>query len=98
MFEWTIIPEKSGNRYNLKNKFGKSIGAKNPLGFGLYAFGGIGGFYFNPTGYNNFGGVKIIFDLRPLRTEGQGLIDPNDPFYANDVTREINYKDYAFPL
>ena len=45
MLEWIIIPEKTGNRYNLKNKFGKSIGAKNPLGFGLYIFGGIGVFY-----------------------------------------------------
>ena len=42
MLEWIIIPEKTGNRYNLKNKFGKSIGRKNPLGFGLYAFGVLG--------------------------------------------------------
>jgi hypothetical protein len=98
LFEWTIINEKSGNRYNLKNKFGKSIGAKNPIGIGFFAFGGIGGFYYNPTGYNNFGGAKTKFDLRPLRTEGQGLIDPNDAFYAYDVERGINYQDYAFPL
>ena len=97
MFEWTLITEKSGNRYNLKNKFGKSIGAKNPFGFGLYIFGGIGGFYYNPQGYSNFGDEEIMYDLRPLRTEGQGLISPNDAFYANDVTREINYQDYAFP-
>ncbi|PDH46893.1 MAG: hypothetical protein CND37_05705 [Bacteroidetes bacterium MED-G20] len=97
VFEWTIIPEKSGSRYNLKNKFGKSIGAKNPLGFGLYAFGGIGGFYYNPFGYNNFGSAKTKFELRPLRTEGQGLKAPNDAFYANDVERGINYQDYAFP-
>ena len=37
----------------------KVLGLKNPLGFGLYAFGGIGGFYYNPTGYNNFGGVFV---------------------------------------
>lgn len=98
LFEWTIIAEKSGNRYNLKNKFGKSIGAKNPLGFGLYAFGGIGGFYFNPYGVNNFGGAKTKYELRPLRTEGQGLIDPNDAFYSNDVGRGIDYQDYAFPM
>ena len=98
LFEWTIITEKSGNRYNLKNKFGKSIGAKNPFGFGLYAFGGIGGFYYNPVGFNNFGGPKTKFDLRPLRTEGQGLIDPNDAFFSNDVGRGIDYQDYAFPM
>ncbi len=97
VFEWTIIPEKSGNRYNLKNKFGKSIGAKNPLGFGVYAFGGIGGFYYNPYGFNNFGGAKTKFELRPLRTEGQGIIDPKDAFFANDIDRGINYQDYAFP-
>ena len=98
VFEWTIIPEKSGNRYNLKNKFGKSIGAKNPLGFGFYAFGGIGGFYYNPFGFNNFpNNAKTKFELRPLRTEGQGLKSPEDAFFSNDVERGINYQDYAFP-
>jgi len=98
LFEWTITTEKTGNRYNLKNKFGKSIGAKNPLGFGFYVFGGIGGFYYNPFGVNNFGGAKTKFELRPLRTEGQGLIESNDAFYVNDVALGINYQDYAFPM
>ena len=64
--------EKSGNRYNLKNKYNKSIGAKNPLGFGFYIFGGIGSFFFDPYGIDNISG-SMVKDLRPLRTEGQGI-------------------------
>ena len=36
VLEWNIVTEKTGNRYNLKNKYNKSIGARNPLGFGFY--------------------------------------------------------------
>ena len=95
MLEWIIIPEKTGNRYNLKNKFGKSIGRKNPLGFGLYAFGGIGGFYFNPKGEAN----GILKDLRPLRTEGQGLYKPGssefNSYYVSYETPKGEILDYA---
>ncbi|MDG1798325.1 MAG: hypothetical protein P8H35_07145 [Flavobacteriales bacterium] len=98
VFEWILVQEKSGNRYNLKNKFGKSIGASNPLGFGLYVFGGIGGFFYEPYGVDNFTGTKIKHKLRPLRTEGQGLLDPNDPFYVkyvNSKGKEIDYSKFA---
>ena len=85
---------------NLKNKFGKSIGAKNPLGFGLYVFGGVGGFYFNPKG--DFNGVTK--DLWQLKTEGQGIYIPGTPEYDSwYVSYEtpsgeiLDYKDYAFP-
>ena len=100
LLEWIIIKEKSGNRYNLKNKFGKSIGAKNPLGFGLYVFGGVGGFYFNPKG--DFNGLTK--DLWQLKTEGQGIYIPGTPEYDSwYVSYEtpsgeiLDYKDYAFP-
>jgi hypothetical protein len=36
---------------------------------GLYLFGGVGGFYFNPKAKFNNAWVE----LKPLRTEGQGL-------------------------
>ena len=110
VFEWIIITEKSGNRYNLKNKYGKSIGAKNPLGFGLYAFAGMGGFYYDPWGYDRFlepgsstvvEGSPIRHRLRPLRTEGQGVLEPNAENYPDiyNSNGEViaTYEDYAFP-
>ena len=110
VFEWILITQKTGNRYNLKNKFGKSIGAKNPLGFGLYAFAGIGGFYYDPYGYDRFldqgsstevGGSPIRHRLRPLRTEGQGVLEPNaenyPDIYNNNGDIIATYEDYAFP-
>ena len=109
VFEWIIIPEKTGNRYNLKNKSGKKIGAKNQL-FGLYAFAGIGGFYYDPWGYDKFlepgSSTEVIsnpikYQLRPLRTEGQGVLDPNaenyPDIYNNNGELIATYKDYAFP-
>ena len=44
-----------------------------------------------------FSNAKTKFELRPLRTEGQGLKSPADAFFSNDVERGINYQDYAFP-
>ncbi|MFL2589197.1 MAG: hypothetical protein ACJ0QS_03920 [Parvicellaceae bacterium] len=110
VFEWIIIPEKIGNRYNLKNKFGKKIGGRNQL-FGLYAFAGIGGFYYDPWGYDKFlqrgssgdvGGIPERHRLRPLRTEGQGVLEPNADNYPDIYNNKdeviATYKDYAFPL
>ena len=109
VLEWILIPEKTGNRYNIKNKFGKNIGAKNPLGFGLYAFAGIGGFYYDPWGYDKFleqgsstevGGSPIRHRLRPLRTEGQGVLEPNAENYPDIYNSNgdviATFEDYAF--
>ena len=30
--------ERTGNRYNLKNKYGKYLGMRNPIGIGIYLF------------------------------------------------------------
>ena len=77
--EFIIINERSGNRYNLKTPAGKYLGVRSPLGLGLYVFGGIGGVYFNPVGFDRFidvNGDIVGFGskhpLRELRTEGQG--------------------------
>ena len=74
--------ERTGNRYNLKTPAGKYIGARNPLGIGIYLFAGVGGLYFNPSGYDRFintdgevVGSGQKFKLRPLHTEGQGMED-----------------------
>ncbi len=71
---------RTGNRYNLKSPAGKFIGARNPLGIGIYIFGGVGGFYFDPSGYDRFiddngivTGSGAKYRLRPLHTEGQGM-------------------------
>ena len=50
MCEIILRNVRTGNRYNLKSPAGKFIGAKNPLGIGIYLFGGIGGFFFDPSG------------------------------------------------
>ena len=77
--EYILIHERTGNRYNLRSPAGKFLGAKTPLGIGLYVFAGVGGVYFEPSGYDRFideygtvigSGKK--YKLRELRTEGQG--------------------------
>ncbi len=91
MSEFIIINERTGNRYNLKTPAGKYLGVKNPLGIGLYVFGGIGGLYFDPVGYDRFidengevigNGQK--YNLRNLKTEGQGM--PGDTMFAPGTT------------
>ena len=89
--EFIIINERTGNRYNLKTPAGKYLGVRNPIGLGLYVFGGIGGVYFNPVGKNLFidvngevTGTPIPLALRPLRTEGQGM--PGDTMFAPGTT------------
>ena len=91
MSEFIIINERTGNRYNLKTPAGKYLGVRNPIGLGLYVFGGIGGVYFNPVGKNLFidangdiTGSPIPLSLRPLKTEGQGM--PGDTMFAPGTT------------
>ena len=91
MSEFIIINERTGNRYNLKTPAGKYLGVKNPLGIGLYVFGGIGGVYFNPVGFDRFingdgevVGSGVKYSLRDLRTEGQGT--PGDTLFASGAT------------
>ncbi len=68
-FEWMFYSfTGAGARYGLRDAGGKRMGARF-RSYGFYAFGGIGGFYFNPKA--NYNGSWIA--LRPLRTEGQGL-------------------------
>ena len=91
MSEFIIINERTGNRYNLKTPAGKYLGVKNPLGIGLYVFGGIGGVYYNPVGKDFFidknaevVGQGYKYNLRALRTEGQGM--PGDTMFAPGTT------------
>tara|TARA_B100001287_G_scaffold83379_1_gene69523 strand:- start:122 stop:1231 length:1110 start_codon:yes stop_codon:yes gene_type:complete len=80
IFELTLITAKTGDRYNLKGPARKFIKARKPTGLGLYIFGGVGGFHFEPYGYDRFTddkgnvtGSGLKYKLRPLHTEGQGM-------------------------
>ncbi|TVQ11705.1 MAG: hypothetical protein EA361_12350 [Bacteroidetes bacterium] len=61
------------------------------LGLSAYLFAGVGGFYFNPQGYfegaNYTGNIPTEelpadgwYNLRPLRTEGQGFFETRDQY------------------
>ena len=87
LFEFILKHVRTGNRYNLKSPAGKFIGARNPLGIGIYVFGGVGGFFFDPSGYDRFiddngtiTGSGAKYRLRPLHTEGQGMAGGPDGY------------------
>lgn len=87
---------RTGNRYNLRSPAGKFIGAKNPLGIGVYIFGGIGGFFFDPSGYDRFldNNGNIVgsgekYKLRPLHTEGQGMEDGPEGYAQGETYSPI---------
>jgi hypothetical protein len=67
VFEASFMREQLGHRYRLK-------GVKGQRAFEVYTYGfvGFGFFYFNPQGY--FPEKESWVDLRPLGTEGQGLV------------------------
>lgn len=65
-FEYSIIKEKQGHRYNLRRVRGLKGFKTN-----TYFFLGFGGFFFNPKGKTQEG--KWVA-LQPLGTEGQGLV------------------------
>lgn len=72
-FEYSIIKEKQGHRYNLRRVRGLKGFKTN-----TYFFIGVGGFYFNPKGKYKDG--KWVA-LQPLGTEGQGLV-PTRKMYS----------------
>ncbi len=63
-FEYMLIKQKTGHLYRLRGVRGKRW-----FRFEVYAFGGIGGIWYNPKGERN----GSWFSLAPLNTEGQGL-------------------------
>lgn len=67
---------RGGNRYGIRKNYGRG---KN-FTHNVFAFAGIGGFYFNPKGVDASG---KIHKLRPLHTEGQGL--PNGPKQYSNI-------------
>jgi len=72
-FEIYLVTESPiKNRYRLSGVRQKG---SNPVG--IYLFGGVGGFYFNPKGQTPSGDWVA---LQPLRTEGQGFYETRAPY------------------
>ena len=70
-FEYSIVRERSGHRYNLRRVRGIKGFKTN-----TYVFVGVGGFYFNPKA--NYDGSWQA--LQPLGTEGQGLVPTREKY------------------
>lgn len=72
--EFSWMRESIGSRYKVRRVKGR--GKKGSEVY-FYGFVGIGGMWFNPRGYMN----GKWYSLRPLHTEGQGLVDSR-PTYS----------------
>lgn len=99
LIEYTLIKEKTGNKFGLKNNSGIFGALKNPIQFGVYLFSGIGVFYYNPWGANNFlnsdddiPGDGKKYRLRELHTEGQGFEGGPEEFSGKEGS---TYKKFA---
>ncbi len=79
-YEFHLYKEELGHIYDLRGVKGSKSSR-----VGLYFFGGIGGFYFDPKAQFNNAWVK----LRPLGTEGQGL---------EDGAEEYNQFQFCIPV
>jgi opacity protein-like surface antigen len=66
VYEFHLFEEELGHVYNLRG-----VKGQGSTRVGLYVFAGVGGIYFNPKAQLNNTWVA----LRPLNTEGQGLVD-----------------------
>ena len=91
IIEFNLINAKTGSRYNLKSPARKYLKQKSSIGIGLYVFAGVGGFFYEPFGYdrfidnnNNIVGTGNKYKLRLLHTEGQGM--PGGPDGFSDGT------------
>lgn len=74
IYEVHLLQEVVGHRYNIKG----AKGFRNAF-FDLYLYTGIGGFYFSPKGRL---GAGQWYKLRPLGTEGQGLVGGPEKMYS----------------
>jgi len=78
--EYLLIRQKSGHLYRLRG-----VRGKHWFRFEVYAFGGIGGIWYDPYGQRNGSWHR----LKPLHTEGQGL--PGGPKQYSGFTAVIPY-------
>jgi len=82
-FEYSLIGEPTGTTY-ARQRF-KGL---RRYGVNVYLFAGIGGFYYNPKGLGPDGQWH---ELRPLRTEGEGIPDTTGRYHTAPV-----YSSWAF--
>ncbi len=72
-FEYSLIKEKIGHRYNLRR-----VRGLKGLKLNTYLFAGIAGFWFNPYGKNPSSGEWV--GLHNLGTEGQGMVGSREKY------------------
>lgn len=81
-FEYHILKEKYGHRYDLRRIRGKG---NKPS---LYIFTGVAGFYFNPQGkYTD----DTWYNLQPLGTEGQGIVSTREKYSRFSVAIPMGF-------
>lgn len=83
VYEVHLLQEVVGHRYNIKG----AKGFRNAF-FDLYLYTGLSGFYFNPKGQLGGG---AWYKLRPLGTEGQGLVGGPDTYSTVSVAIPIGF-------
>lgn len=87
-FEYQFLKEKIGNIYNVKSPTGKKLGLRS-FSAGFYFFTGVSGFYYNPKSIDPASGQPV--ELRPLKTEGQGLDGGADPYGIMSVAIPVGF-------
>ena len=107
--EFYFAKPTTGTKYNLRNSSHKKIAPNYLSHLGFYVFGGIGGFYFEPTAISRLNyDPSIIYNqnfsptdysrkikLRNLHTEGQGMEDDPAGFETGKTYRPISI---CFPV
>ena len=107
--EFYLAKPSTGTKYNLKNTGNRKIAPRYLSHLGFYFFGGVGGFYFEPSALSRLSYDPSIYanadftptdysrkiKLRKLHTEGQGLEDDPAGFEAGKTYRPFSI---CFPM
>ena len=102
--EFYLAKPSTGTKYNLRNAGHHKIAPSYLSQLGFYFFGGVGGFYFNPTAIHRFSYNPTVaqntnfsptstqkkIKLRELHTEGQGLEDDPAGFDRGKTYKPIS--------
>jgi hypothetical protein len=82
-FEFLLTQiQREGHRYKLKSSPWRRIRGWRHINFETYVFTGVNFFWFNPQGRYEDG---TWVNLKPLHTEGQGLVDTRKPYHRFQV-------------
>lgn len=88
IFEMALMLEGAILDFKSKNRYGVGAGKKGLEGWSLSAIAGVGVTRFNPQG--NLDGTW--YNLRPLRTEGQGLEGGPDPYSLYTLVIPLGFR------